>query len=305
MTGSRKPLKFWSLTVQKNYRPLPGVERMKLILTEFSQQWCFQLEKGRAAGKEHYQVRLILREAQMTETLLTVFEARGFDRKDLTIIPESNNSICQGGLAFYVMKDDTRLDGPWNDPSYTRPNLEMYDYADLGCMSEPLPFQRSIMDMCEIEPDDRTLHWVYNAAGRAGKSKLMKYMRCNQKFIFARVPLGTATQIKTSVIEKGRRKIYMVDLPRVRGSDERQQELFSALEEIKNGWVESAMYGKVQELLMNPPHIWIFSNELPNRSFASEDRWKVWTIDEGSHLIPYVPDFTDQFPPETTPFTEA
>ena len=96
----------------------------------------------------------------------------------------------------------------------------------------------------------------------------------------ARVGLGSATQIKTSIIEKGAHRAYMVDLPRVRGSDERQQELFSALEEIKNGWVESPMYGKSAELLMEPPHIHIFSNELPNLTYASMDRWKIWMIED-------------------------
>ena len=96
----------------------------------------------------------------------------------------------------------------------------------------------------------------------------------------ARVGLGSATQIKTAVIEKGAHTIWMVNLPRVRGGDERQQELFSALEEIKDGWVESPMYGKAAELLMEPPHIWIFSNELPNINCCSLDRWRVWHLYE-------------------------
>ena len=83
----------------------------------------------------------------------------------------------------------------------------------------------------------------------------------------------------------------MVDLPRVRGSDERQHELFSALEEIKNGWVESPMYGKAAELLMEPPHIWIFSNELPNISMCSLDRWHIWHLYEiGKQADPWIPE---------------
>ena len=38
------------------------------------------------------------------------------------------------------------------------------------------------------------------------------------------------------------------------------------------------MYGKAAELLMEPPHIWIFSNELPNISMCSLDRWHVWHL---------------------------
>jgi len=294
-----KPLVFWSLTVSCNFMTLPTVERICDVLTEFCKQWCFQLEKGHNENKLHYQLRLILPEAQKKETLLQVFSCRFQDMRDVTILPESNNSIVQGGLAFYVMKDDTRVDGPWYDPSYVPRRRNLYKGEDLECMKEPFPMQQSIINAVHKPPDDRTINWVANFDGCAGKSKLMKYMRMNPKsFDFARVPMGTATQIKTSVIAKGPHRIYMVDLPRVRGSDERQQELFSALEEIKNGWVESPMYGKTDELLMMPPHVWIFSNELPNLKFASQDRWRVWTI-ENRHLVPYVypksEDFMDQF----------
>ena len=158
-----------------------------------------------------------------------------------------------------------------------------YEGRDLRCMDEPYAWQKKIMDVINEEADDRTINWVYNASGCAGKSKLMKYLRWTNAEM-ARVGLGSATQIKTAVIKKGAHQIYMVDLPRVRGSDERQQELFSALEEIKNGWVESPMYGEAAELLMDPPHIWIFSNELPNISMCSLDRWYVWHLYEVAKL---------------------
>jgi len=275
MTGSRKPLKFWSLTVYSNFGPPLFPNRMKDILNEFADSWVFQLERGVNADKLHFQVRLIVHEGVMTETLLTIFEARSLDRRDITFLPESNNSIQQGGLSFYVMKDDTRVEGPWHDSTYKPRKRVHYEGNDLECIrSSKRPFQQHIIDELKHPPDDRTLHWWYNHSGAGGKSKLMKYLRVTHPS-FARVPMGTATQIKTSVIEKGPCQVYMVDLPRVRGTDERQQELFSALEEIKNGWVESPMYGKAAELIMEPPHIYIFSNELPNLNYASLDRWRV------------------------------
>lgn len=278
MTGSHKPLHFWSITLYHNYTTRPSASRVKDIFSEFFDQWCFQLEKGTKEGKEHYQCRGIINPAQKTETLLTVIEARGYDRRDITFLPESNNSLAQGGLSFYVMKDDTRVEGPWYDPTYNPRKRVTYEGRDLECMKTPREFQTWIMAQCATVPDDRTMYWIFNQSGCGGKSKLMKYMRMNPEWDMARVPMGSATQIKTSVIEKGPHSIYMVDLPRVRGSDERQQELFSALEEIKNGWVESPMYGKNAELLMEPPHIFIFSNELPNLSFASMDRWRIFNL---------------------------
>lgn len=280
MVASRKPLKFWSLTLSHNYTDEVPHGRVQSIFEEFTSQWCFQAEAGAEAQKLHYQCRMIMPEAQMTETMIHLFEMRGYDRQDVTFIPESNNSIAQGGLSFYVMKDDTRVAGPWHDPEYKPNKRKRYEGNDLACMNEPFPFQAKIIEMIKETPNDRDIIWWYNQAGCAGKSKLMKYLRFTSDEV-ARVPMGSATQIKTAVIEKGPHRTYMVDLPRVRGADERQQELFSALEEIKNGWVESPMYGKNAELLMEPPHVHIFSNELPNLSHCSLDRWKVYIIEDG------------------------
>lgn len=257
---------------------------MKDILDEFAKQFCFQKEAGSQTSHLHYQARVIMEDAQMKDTMLTIFEARGIARSDITFLPESNNSIKQGGLSFYVMKDDTRVEGPWYDASYNPKKRKRYEGKDLACMATPLPFQQTIIDAIKEQADDRSINWVVNVTGCAGKSKLMKYLRFN-KFDMCRVPLGSATQIKTSVIAKGEHSVYMVDLPRVRGGDERQSEIFSSLEEIKNGWVESAMYGKTEELLMEPPHIWIFSNEWPNPSLASLDRWRVHKL-ESDTLVP-------------------
>lgn len=91
--------------------------------------------------------------------------------------------------------------------------------------------------------------------------------------------MGTATQIKSSIITKGPHRAYMLDLPRVRGKDESLQNTFSAIEEIKNGWVETAMYGKWEELMMLPPHVIVFSNDKPRLDLCSADRWEVYQLD--------------------------
>jgi len=52
------------------------------------------------------------------------------------------------------------------------------------------------------------------------------------------------------------------------------------------------MYGKAAELLMEPPHIWIFSNELPNISMCSLDRWHVWHL----YDVPKLEQFDDDDP---------
>lgn len=178
------------------------------------------------------------------------------------------------------MKADTRVIGPFG----LRP---IYLGQDLVCLNNPYPWQQSILHAMQQPPDDRTIMWIYNARGNVGKTKLMKF--CKWNGLAVRIPLGTATQIKSSVISKGVHRCYMLDLPRVRGKDERIQEVFSAIEEIKNGWVESAMYGKNEELMMLPPHVYVFSNEPPNMSFASLDRWRIRTINSSFELCTWTP----------------
>jgi hypothetical protein len=84
------------------------------------------------------------------------------------------------------------------------------------------------------------------------------------------------------MIAKGAHRCYVVDFPRVLGKEDAVADIFAALEELKNGWVETAFYGKPGELLMEPPHVIVMSNDKPNLKLASKDRWKVFQLEEGS-----------------------
>ncbi len=170
------------------------------------------------------------------------------------------------------MKEDSRVAGPWAD----RP---LYMKRDLICMQNPFPWQQSIIDSVSTQPDDRTISWVVDHGGNVGKSKLVKYLHVNG--LAQRIPAGTATQIKTFVIAVGAARAYLVDLPRTSGQYESDDCIFSTLEDLKNGFVISGMYGKVQELIMEPPHLWVFANRAPPVSKMSLDRWHVHYIKDG------------------------
>lgn len=293
-----KPLKYWAITVhlwETAEQVTP--QRLSAVFDEFFAHWVFQKEKGSNEGQEHYQCRGQLESPLSKQSLLQIFDSRGL-KSQVSLQPESNNSIQQGGLTFYVMKDDTRLEGPWHDSAFKPRKRVKYEAKDLECMKTPLPWQAQVMAMLTPDPDDRTIIWIGDPVGNHGKSKLMKWLRFQSDVDCARVPMGSATQIKTSVIEKGPHRVYMVDLPRTVGKEERIQEIYSALEELKNGWVESAMYGKAAELLMEPPHVIIFSNGFPTLSHMSHDRWRVYrifTANEEPALIRCTNEWIDQF----------
>jgi hypothetical protein len=159
-------------------------------------------------------------------------------------------------------------------------------------MVEATPWQRQILSLVAKEPNDRQIYWIHNARGNVGKSKLMKYLCC--KGLAKRVPGGNSQQLRTVMVQKGASRCYVVDLPRARGRDDRLSDLFSALEELKNGWVESSMYGKEATLFMEPPHVIVMSNDPPDLRLASADRWRVYHVDDAKRLAlgadPYDPE---------------
>lgn len=67
-------------------------------------------------------------------------------------------------------------------------------------------------------------------------------------------------------------KIVLVDLPRSASIKDGNATSYGALEQCKNGLGHSNMYhGK--QILMNTPHVIVFSNELPDGSMWSADRY--------------------------------
>lgn len=272
-------LQFWTATWND---PKPDHELVIKFLEERDDwKWVFQEEQGEKTARKHYQMRLNLLKAGrcVKATLLDTFKAGGFDTKNLTLLPESNNGIAKDSSLFYCTKVESRLRGPWADATFTPPTKKRkYEGADLQMMNTPFGWQKHIMELIDSPTDDRKINWVCNESGNVGKTKLQKWL-C-WKGMAKRIPMGLAHQIKNALATtQPDVKAFVMNIPRVSGKEEAQKELFSAIEEIKDGWVGAVMFGKEVEWYAEPPHIWIFSNEKPNRMLASADRWRIWSLE--------------------------
>ena len=149
--------------------------------------------------------------------------------------------------------------------------------------TNPFPWQDKVMKSIAVWDDDkggpdRHINVIVDKQGNHGKSKLIKYLAF--KKIAAAVPAGTATQLKTYLIQMGPFKAYMVDLPRVSGKEENFRDVMSTIEALKNGFLTSAMYGVVKHMFFSPPHVWVMMNEYPPYFYASEDRWNVFELND-------------------------
>lgn len=279
---ARKPLTCWSGTIAENYNPLPPPERMDSIWHEFTMHWCYQGEICPSNKKRHNQSRFILSEPQRLETLLTIFEARGFDRRDLTFLPESNKSIQQGGLAFYVMDDSKELFHPFRcDSAYKQPrSINWIPRMCHTIRDNPRPWMTSLNAILADEPHHRAIIWVctLDGLGGVGKSLYCAYLEATHTAIY--IGDGTPTQIKESVISEGEHRAYTCDMPMTFAKDNRLGDYINAIETVKNGFIKTGMHGKRKKLLMDQrPHFVCFANCLPPFSMMTNGRYHLYTVD--------------------------
>ena len=277
-----KPLKFWSLTIGCNHQPLLQPKTLDSIFDEFYSQWCYQGEKGTCLGKDHYQCRVISNDPLMKATMLHCLEMRGLDKRDVTFLPESNKSIEQGGLAFYVMDSTKDVFLPVRtDSNFTPPRPK--DWIPDQCKhiaDSPRPWMTSLLDILQQPPDHRAIIWICTLHGLGGvcKSGMNTYMEATG--ISCYLGTGTPTQILEAVCAEGEYRCYTLDLPMHGDSNIKLGDYINVLENVKNGFIKTAMYGKRKKLIMNQrPHMLVFSNILPPAHMMTQGRFHSYTID--------------------------
>lgn len=176
------------------------------------------------------------------------------------------------------MKSETRVNGPWSDS-------KIYQGKDLP--KTLWPWQEDVMYRCKLPADDRQVNYVYDPKGNMGKSKFVKYMAFHHQSIM--LPWGRTGDLLNLVCKLGARDSYFFDLSRSKPQDWAKDDIAAAMEQIKNGYIVNLKY-ETGAFLMEPPHVWCFSNQPPNLESMSIDRWYLWTINEERKLVRIYPD---------------
>jgi hypothetical protein len=134
------------------------------------------------------------------------------------------------------------------------------------------------------EPDIRKIIHIVDPLGKAGKSSMLKLFMLKSSKDIGRLTYGSAAQLRSAVTKQNSKLIYIIDLPRSRGKDEKngQADLLACLEDLKTGFVCSSLYGSGDMLLQEPPHVVIISNFYfttnNNEAALSADRWEIYKI---------------------------
>lgn len=275
---SESPCALWDFRVSQDSLTTDDIHTE---LKKVAKQYVFQLEKG-DSGYIHYQGRLSLikkRRQSEKHILLKLFEKWKPNYLSVT----SNPTFYKGDM-FYVMKEDTRVEGPFSDKDI-KPEVYIPRHFR-GKLSNLRPFQKQIWDSAN-DFDDRIINMIYCPTGNAGKSTIASLCELFGRGIDL-PPCNDAEKIIQSCCDICEGKSVrnpspiFVDLPRAMNKD-RLNGIYTAIEQIKKGKLYDLRY-KYKEYWIDSPTIWVFSNIEPDTSMLSSDRWRLWIINDKFEL---------------------
>lgn len=245
--------------------------------TSNCKRWCFQRERGADTGYEHFQCRISLRSKKRLATMITWMSNT---MPGIHVSPTANATYYKGD-EFYVMKEDTRIEGPWSD----RTHVDISNLPTrLRATPNWRPWQQTVVSMIEQPPDDRTINVVVDTSGNNGKSFLTMWLMSRN--LAERIPQQKdGRDIMRMIMNCPIRTCYFIDLPRATPNKD-SNALYTAIEEIKNGYCYDDRY-RFERQIFEPPHIWVFSNQIPDSNLVSRDRWRLWSI-SNNNLVPFV-----------------
>jgi len=285
--SSEKKYKYWVVTIMSNSSvKLPSTEVVVSCFKSLCSEYTFQQELAES-GMLHYQCAVATKIRKRCLTLVSdIAELLRLDRSLVFVDRAQDYDTAK----VYSSAEEKRVSGSLVYSNITPVTYSENDIKLLDDKDKRYPWQNTFMHMFFDEnqmdylpSDSRTIYWIVDTIGNSGKSTFIKWL--HQRYMHnTKISFGSSTQIRTSIIEKGAKKLYFLDVPRTLGSDDSMKSIYNILEDISNGYIETAMHGNPRELVMDPPHLVVFSNIYPQKESLSLDRWKIYKITYGMYL---------------------
>lgn len=248
-------------------------------LKGIAKKFVFQREIS-DGGYNHYQGRISLikrRRAAEHHILVKLF-------KELApnYIQPTSNPEFYTGEAFYMTKEDTRVEGPWTDKDEKKVETTQ---IKMMLQWELRPYQKQLVEYA-TQFDMRGIELIYDPKGNCGKSlfsEYLEYMGLAEEV----PPFRMMDDIFQWVATRPIKRCYVFDMPRGMKKD-KLADFYSGIEVIKNGVAYDKRY-KADKIRFCRPRVYVFTNTLPNFKLMSPDRWVVWQMTDDYALEPYKP----------------
>lgn len=268
----------------------------ELVFPDWVSFYIYQLEKGES-GTPHFQGYMEFLSPQRFERIKKLRPTAHIERR------RSSSKAC----IDYCSKVDSRISGPWTSgtPKVDRKlseedvilamkerranNASLADiYKAYPAMANkysrwldvrrssrytpidrsnftPRDWQKKVIDIIEGPFNDRHIIWIYDFVGGSGKTVLANYLVFLKKAYYIRG--GKADNIK---YRYNNQPLVIFDY--ARGNLKKFN--YSLIEEFKDGTIDSHKYHGARK--GNPKtNVLVFSNERPDTSRLSHDRWRL------------------------------
>lgn len=139
------------------------------------------------------------------------------------------------------------------------------------------PWEENLLKILKEIPDGRTLYWIHEPNGCAGKTTFQKYLFTRMEDVI--VLSGKGADMKNGVVnyytKTGRHpKIVLINIPK---SVDLNFVSYTGMEEVKDMFFYSGKYegGMIHG---RNPHVLVFANKEPDYDEMALDRWQVIRI---------------------------
>lgn len=243
--------------------------------------WVVQREEGKE-GYKHWQGRVSLIKKARKNEIMGLIKGKGEpvpNYLEPTVTKEHKKE------AFYQLKDDSRIEGPWTSEDKVKyiprqfRNINFY------------PWQQEVYDSYK-QFEDRRVDCIIDRGGCQGKSTIARLAMLNAQAIELPCHNDGIKLIQAACCQLMGRELrqpthIFCDLPRSSCQD-KLHGLYTAIEVIKIGPVYDER-NHYKEWWYDSPRVWVFTNTPPDMKYLSMDRWKLWQISDSKELEPYVP----------------
>lgn len=250
---ARNEYKHWIITIKADH-----VSNGSLLpwIKEHCHKAVWQCEEGTKDNKyQHWQLSISLKKRQRMTWLKNHFNKTAHYEAIKNI--DSAFNYCQ--------KNETRILGPFYYPEQIN---EIDDPMEGVTLHN---WQLEILEIIKQKPHPRHVYWYWEPIGGAGKTSFCKHLILKHDCKYFRN--GKKSDIFHAVDSNP--KTILIDISR---SCEDINHLYDVVECLKDGMIFSGKYQSTTKVF-NCPHVIIFSNDTPNESKLSRDRWIIKKIE--------------------------
>lgn len=226
-------------------------------LKELCEKWIWAEEYGESGATPHIQGAFILKHKMYAKTLQQFF----LKPVHLVRLKSWKSAV------LYCSKESGRIDC----------SEKLIKFRPTKCALKMEKWQQELFDLFSSDPDDRKVFWRWSESGKMGKTDFARHLYRELGFIMLS---GKAADMKNGINEFVKNNGYtpygiVIDIPR---SLDDKWFSYTGLEEVKNMFFYSPKYegGMVDG---PSPHVLILSNEPPDLSKLSDDRWNIKCVD--------------------------